>query len=170
MKKRSWTPEQLLDAVKNSYSLRQVIAKLGLIEAGGNYQQIKKYILEYGFDSSHFRGKLWSKGLKGIGKPRIPLERVLVRNSTFQSFKLKQRLFAAGLKERKCEECGWARYSESGHLPLELDHINGDSHDNRIKNLRVLCPNCHSLKPTHRGRNMGRRSGVIGSHATLKMS
>jgi len=39
-----------------------------------------------------------------------------------------------------------------GYLPLELDHINGDHHDNRLENLRILCPNCHSLKPTHRGR------------------
>ncbi|MDE1988391.1 MAG: HNH endonuclease, partial [Patescibacteria group bacterium] len=41
-------------------------------------------------------------------------------------------------------------------LPLELDHINGDRHDNRLENLRILCPNCHSLKPTHRGRNMNK--------------
>ncbi|MGB4076287.1 MAG: HNH endonuclease [Minisyncoccia bacterium] len=38
-------------------------------------------------------------------------------------------------------------------MPVELDHVNGDRHDNRIENLRILCPNCHSLKPTHRGRN-----------------
>ena len=61
--------------------------------------------------------------------------------------------------------------SIDGRIPLELDHINGDRHDNRIKNLRILCPNCHSLQPTHRGRNMNKNwaSGGIGIRAPLKM-
>ena len=90
--------------------------------------------------------------MKGIGKPRIPLEKILVKGSDFQSFKLKKRLFDAGLKQKYCEQCKWAKQTESGYLPLELDHINGDRHDNRIENLKVLCPNCHSLTPTHRSR------------------
>ncbi len=58
------------------------------------------------------------------------------------------------LKKPECEECGWAKRSEDGRIPLELDHINGDSHDNRLENLRILCPNCRSLEPTHRGMNI----------------
>lgn len=169
MRRRRWSTEQLRQAVKNSTSLRQVIGKLGLIEAGGNYEQVKRYIKEYHLDSSHFRGMAWNRGLRGIGKPQIPLDKILVLGSYFQSFKLKKRLFAAGLKKQECEECGWAQYSERGYLPLELDHINGDRHDNRIENLRVLCPNCHSLKPTHRGRNRRSRGGETGRRATLKM-
>lgn len=61
-----------------------------------------------------------------------------------------------GLKPACCEECGWAKISNDGRLPLELDRINGDRNDNRIENLRILCPNCHSLQPTHRGRNKKR--------------
>ena len=152
-KKRSWTVNQLKEAVKDATSYRQVIKKLGLMPAGGNYAQVKKYIHEHSFDTSHFKGKAWNKGMSGIGKPRLPLEKILVKKSNYQSFKLKKRLFKAGLKEQKCEECGWAQISEDGYLPLELDHINGDRYDNRIENLRILCPNCHSLKPTHRGRN-----------------
>lgn len=156
MRKRRWTETQLTEAVKTSFSLRQVIAKLGLIEAGGNYVQVRQYIAQYKLDSSHFRGKLWNKGLHGIGRPHIATKDILINGSHFQSFKLKQRLFAEGLKQKRCEECGWAKYSEGGYLPLELDHINGDRHDNRLENLRILCPNCHSLKPTHRGRNRAR--------------
>ncbi|MFA5747180.1 MAG: HNH endonuclease [Candidatus Paceibacterota bacterium] len=153
MKKRSWTAEQLKEAVKSSFSFRQVLGKLGLKQAGGNYDQIKKYTEEYKLDVSHFKGKGWSLGLCGIGKPRLSLEKILVEGSYFQSFKLKKRLFSAGLKSQKCEICGWAERTADGYLPLELDHINGNHRDNRIENLRVLCPNCHSLQPTHRGRN-----------------
>ena len=152
MKKRSWSVEQLKNAVKNSLSYRQVLAKLGLREAGGNYEQIKKYIREYKLDIKHFKGRGWNAGLRGIGKPRIPLEQILNEGTYFQSFKLKKRLFSAELKQQKCERCGWAEKTKDGYLPLELDHINGDRHDNRLENLRILCPNCHSLTPHHRGR------------------
>lgn len=152
-KKRSWTKEQLAHAVKESRSYRQVLQKIGLRPAGGNYAQVKKYTKEYGLDISHFKGRGWNKGLKGIGKPRIPLKDILVKNSSYQSYKLKKRLFKKKLKSPECEECGWAKKAKSGRIPLELDHINGDAQDNRIENLRILCPNCHSLKPTHRGRN-----------------
>ena len=154
IRKRSWTQIQLLKAVKESYSYRQVLKKLGLRQAGGNYNQIKKYINEFNIDMSHFKGRAWNKGMKGIGKPILPLKKILVKNSNFQSFKLKQRLFAAKIKLRQCEKCGWAERTKDGYLPLELDHINGNSHDNRLENLRILCPNCHSLQPTHRGRKL----------------
>ncbi len=153
MKKRSWTQEKLKDAVKSSFSIRQVLLKLNLRPAGGNYEQIQKYIREYKLATKHFRGKGWNAGLKGIGKPRIKLEDILVKDSNFQSFKLKKRLFSTKLKPMHCEECGWSQKTISGYLPLELHHINGNSHDNRIENLKILCPNCHSLTDSHRGRN-----------------
>lgn len=152
-RKRRWSEEQLRTAVRQVKSLRQVIKALGLVQAGGNYKQVKKYLHEYSLDISHFTGKVWNKGLTGIGKPRIPLNQLLVKGSLAQSYKLKKRLFNAFLKKRNCEECGWAKISPDGRIPLELDHINGDNTDNRLGNLRVLCPNCHSLKLTHRAKN-----------------
>ena len=151
-RKRSWSTTQLRRAVRESASIRQVLGKIGLVPAGGNYYQIQKYIAELGLDVSHFRGKSWNKGLRGIGKPLIPTEKILVKGSTFQSYKLKQRLFKENLKPQHCEQCGWAERTEDGHLPLEVDHINGDRTDHRLENLQILCPNCHSLTPSYRYR------------------
>lgn len=156
MGKRSWSVDTLISAIPEVFSYRQLLARLGLREAGGNYAQVKKYIAECSLDVSHFKHQAWNRGLRGIGKPRLTLEDILVKGSTFQSFKLKKRLFEARIKKKECEECGWAKISADGYLPLELDHVNGDRTDNRLANLRILCPNCHSLKPTHRGKNKAR--------------
>lgn len=149
---RKWRVEDLKDAVATSTSFRQILVKLNLKPAGGNYEQIKKYISELNLPITHLKGRGWSAGLAGIGRPRIPLENILVADRPFQSFKLKKRLFVAGLKPEYCEECGWAQKTHGGYLPLELHHINGNPHDNRLENLKILCPNCHSLTDTHRSR------------------
>lgn len=151
-KRRTWTDEQLVAAVKVSRSRRRVLMQLGLIPAGGNYDQIRRRIELLGLDTTHFTGLGWNKGGAGTRKPRA-LTELLVLNSDVQSHKLKLRLFLSGFKTPACELCGWAQISEDGRIPVELDHINGNHQDNRIGNLRILCPNCHSLQPTHRGRN-----------------
>lgn len=152
-KQRSWTDEQLRSAVKLASSYRGVIKSLGLIPAGGNYAQVQSRVYILGLDTSHFTGTRWSVGKTYHNKSRAVLEDLLVLGSQVQSYKLKKRLYESGLKQPMCELCGWAAVSTDGRIPLELDHINGDHSDNRLGNLRILCPNCHSLQPTHRGKN-----------------
>jgi len=152
-KERSWTDKQLIEAVARSKSFRSTISYLGLIPAGGNYVQIQARISSLKIDISHFSGKAWNKGIRYHSKVRPVIGKLLVKVSTVQSFKLKKRLYEAGLKLPRCEICEWSEVSIDGRTPLELDHINGDHSDNRLVNLRILCPNCHSLQPTHRGKN-----------------
>ncbi len=159
MKRRSWKMQDLRKAVIASKSIRQVIAKLGLIPAGGNYEHITRILNENSISTVHFTGRAWNKGLRVPKVPVYRLDQILVANSHFSLHALKRRLFSAGLRKPQCEECGWAKKSDDGRIPIELDHINGDRHDNRLENLRILCPNCHSLKPTHRGRNKKQRRG-----------
>lgn len=152
-KKRSWTDEQLIDAVKSSFSYRSVIIKLNLVPAGGNYSQVSDRINYLKISTSHFTGKKWNLGKSYHAKTRPKLEELLINGSKIQSYKLKKRLYEDKIKLPKCELCGWAKKSIDGRIPLELDHINGNHEDNRLVNLRILCPNCHSLQPTHRGKN-----------------
>lgn len=152
-KKRRWTDNELIEAVENSTSYRAVIVKLRLVPAGGNYVQVQNRIRDLGLETAHFSGMQWNKGKTYHTKKRATLEVLLRENSRVQSYKLKNRLFEAGIKQRKCELCDWAQRSVDGRIPLELDHINGNRNDNRLNNLRILCPNCHSLQITHRGKN-----------------
>lgn len=155
-KSRRWTDEQLRDAVAQSFSFAQTLRRLGLIAAGGNYDQVQRRVAELQLDTSHFRGRAWNVGLAYDPRAIVPLEQVLVAGRWTSSHPLKQRLFKAGLKHPSCELCGWAERAAGGRIPVELDHINGDRSDNRLENLRILCPNCHSLQPTHRGLNQKR--------------
>ena len=153
MRRRRWTDEQLRAAVAASKSVARVIKSLGLVAAGGNYVQVQRRIAELELDTSHFTGMGWNVGMAFRPKPPVPLSELLVENRWVGSYQLKRRLVAAGLKQLRCELCGWAERASDGRIPVELDHINGDTRDNRLENLRVLCPNCHSLQPTHRGLN-----------------
>lgn len=153
-KLRSWTDGELIKSVALRNSYRAVLIDLQLVPAGGNYEQIKRRIIKLGLDISHFTGKGWNAGWQfDPRKPVLPIQTLLVKDKITQSHSLKRRLFREGLKTPRCELCGWCKRSEDGRIPVELDHINGDKSDNRLENLRILCPNCHSLQSTHRGRN-----------------
>lgn len=154
---RKWTEDQLVEACASSRTVREVLIRLRLAPAGGNYWVILKRIRESNINIDHFTRSRPRRS--PLLKPtRRPLSAALVPGSNAGSYKLKKRLFAAGLKDPRCELCGWAERSSDGRLPLELHHVNGIRNDNRLENLQILCPNCHSLQPTHRGRNIGRNA------------
>jgi len=111
MYKRKWSDQDLAIAVKSSFSVRQVLRILGLVAAGGNYQHVQRIIGELGIDTSHFLGRGWSQGMKFHFRPKLALKDVMVKNSIYQSYKLKQRLFQAGLRKPQCELCGWSQKS-----------------------------------------------------------
>lgn len=139
---------QLREAVASTVSLSASLRKLGRARVGSNHKWIKKHIARLGLDTSHWRGMA-----HGTSRTGGPLSEILVENSSYTNLvRLKKRLVSEGLIEFACAECGISEWMGKP-LVLQLDHVNGVRDDNRIGNLRLLCPNCHSQTPTYCGRN-----------------
>jgi hypothetical protein len=148
--KYKYSVQNLKNMVKNSHSIREVLQKLGIVPAGGNYKTIKQKISENNIDTSHFVGQAWNKGKK-IG-PKRSIEDYLSNKQSIQSWKLKRRLFQDKVFESKCYSCN-NKFWLNKPIPLELHHIDGDNTNNNLSNLTILCPNCHALTDNYRGKN-----------------
>lgn len=143
--KEYYQKDKLEQIVSESYSFAEALRKIGLRDVGSNFKTIKKYVEEYNIDTSHFRGQTWNKGMGNTDYAAYnKLENILKENTNFKSDTLKYRLVKEGLKQWKCEKCGNEGVWEGEELVLELHHINGNHYDNRLENLQILCPNCHS--------------------------
>ena len=108
-----------------------------------------------------------SKGLKrSLSHRHVPLNEIFAgKHPQIQSFKLKNKLYKANLKQNKCEICNISEWNGK-EIKCELDHIDGDKTNNALENLRILCPNCHSQTSTFRFK---RGRGENGKHKALKM-
>lgn len=125
-------------------------------EAYESGRSVRECMPLFGFSSA-----AWASAVRrGDVRPRPreqPLGSLLVADRPTSRKNLKARLFEAGLKERRCESCGVGEW-RGRPLELHLHHVNGEGTDNRLENLSVLCPNCHSQTPNYGGRNRGRRA------------
>lgn len=133
--------------VSNSNNLTDICKKLKLKLTGGNRNTIKKWIEQKNIDTSHFFIKKVQGKIKSI-------EEIFVEHSNSDRRLVKDKLFKLGLKERKCEECEQGEMWRNKKISLILDHINGINDDNRLENLRILCPNCNATLETHGGKNI----------------
>ena len=135
--------DEFRELVKNSKSFLQCILKLGYTKNGRyGYDMVKRRCNELNVSTEHFERTYTDKA-------RYELDKILVENSTYSNLpRLKIRLVNSGLLEYKCAICGNVGEWNGKPLTLQLDHINGIHTDNRIENLRLLCPNCHSQTET----------------------
>jgi hypothetical protein len=150
--------EELARVAAHSISFAEMLDLLRVPWSPVAHRQLKVLVERFGTDTSHFLGQASNRGRKFPGRA-TPLEQVLVAGRLTATKNLKKRLLAAGLLDCACAMCGRDRWNDEP-IPLELDHINGDRTDNRLENLRLLCPNCHAQTPTYRGRNIGRQPGM----------
>jgi 5-methylcytosine-specific restriction endonuclease McrA len=166
MKKRTsliWKidKEQLSKIVLESNSISEILLHFSLQNKGHNYRTLKKRLDEDSINYSNIKlGVSSNKNRKFPNAKKIPLEDVLVEHSTFNRNHLKIRLLKEGILKNECTICGQLPVWNNKPLSLQLDHINGISDDNRLKNLRVLCPHCHSQTENFAGKNKHRQDKI----------
>jgi len=147
---KNYEKKHFSDIVKKSRSYTDVARKLNIGTTCGNRQTIKKYIKIYELDIAHF-------DFKGeyTKRQHLGLNEILVKNSKYtNTTHLKERLYREGLKIRICEKCGQDEMWNNEKISLILDHISGINDDNRLGNLRILCPNCNATLDTNGGKNI----------------
>ena len=113
---------------------------------------LNSYLSKMGIEYS---GNMGGKGYK-LSPDRKKVQYFLRKGSLIGSHKLRLRLLRDKVKEWRCEQCGNTMWLGQP-IPIELHHVNGDRFDNRIKNLQLLCPNCHALTDNHAGKGSNRK-------------
>jgi 5-methylcytosine-specific restriction endonuclease McrA len=120
-------------------------------DAGNSYAATA---VKFGFCAEAWYGAISRGEIKARHRIGMPIAELLSGPRENRSH-IKMRLLKAGLLEKRCQRCGLAEW-RGKPLSIHLDHINGVNRDNRLENLRMLCPNCHSQTQTFSGRNVRR--------------
>ena len=161
MTQRTWTDDQLQQAVQENQTFAGTLRQLGLSTSPGNYRHIHKHIQRMCLNTQHMLGQS-----HGRGKPHIShkgyqdLSEILVEDSHYEGPALRKRLIQEGLLFNQCSACGQLPDWNGKPLTLQLDHINGNHLDNRLVNLRIICPNCHTQTDTFTSRKRTGRYAI----------
>ena len=154
---RQYTKDWLAELCKESYSYSEVLRKAGRKPGGGTNETLKKKILEWNIDISHFTGPRWQAApayVPQVGScEKYTLDEVFTEHSIISQKVMRGYVKRHNLIPYRCDICGCDGHWQNGLISLEIDHIDGDNTNNLLTNLRYLCPNCHALTPTYRGRN-----------------
>lgn len=135
------------DIVEKCSTYSEILSQFGILNRGNNHKTLKKRmdLLGIVFESKRYSVTATNKRIK-------PIEVYLTKNSKANPFYLKKRLIKEGLLVERCSECGLGETWNNKPISLQLDHSNGDPTDNRLHNLKLLCPNCHSQTDNYCGK------------------
>lgn len=153
---RKYDKEWLEELCQDSYSYAEVLRKAGRKPGGGSQETLKKKIAEFGIDISHFTGERWQWSPNQEPqqyKEKYNLDEIFIENSPVTQKVMRGYVERHKLIEYKCQNCGCDGHWQNGIISLEIDHIDGNNTNNQLSNLRYLCPNCHALTETYRGKN-----------------
>lgn len=138
---------------KSSKSFAEILNYFKLPLKGAQYKALKERLFWENIAFNHISlGAGHNKG-KLCPRESISLDLVLIKESKYSSYLIKKRLLRENLLYNICTICNLEPLWNNKALTLQLDHINGSSNDNRLENLRILCPNCHSQTTTYAGKN-----------------
>ena len=142
--------EQYREAVRQSASFAGALRLLGVVPEGGNYRVLRRAIKRLGLDTSHFAGQSWAKRQEGLSprstRRELPSNKYPINPIGYAGDS------SMNASQPKCAGCKLDIWRDQP-IPLELDHVDGNQENNAVEKLRLLCPHCHSLTPTFRGRN-----------------
>lgn len=149
--KREYAIDKLIENADKCVNMLDLCHKMGIENVGGeDYREVRSLAKELGVELkfSFEKNSLKRKTIK------LPIEMVFVKGGTTSTTNLKKIILREKLKEYKCEnpECGLSEW-HGKPISLQIHHINGDHHDNRLENLQFLCPNCHAQTDTYAGKN-----------------
>ena len=138
--------DEFIKVCNDELSMARAASKLGI-----HFNTFKRYAVEFGCYNPNQSGKGLTKHNNGS---KIPTDEILEgKHPQYQTNKLRLRLIKDGIKEEKCEMCGIEDWLGE-RLAFELDHIDGNSNNHLLDNIRIICPNCHSQTETYRARNI----------------
>lgn len=163
---RKYDKEWLEELCASSYSYAEVLTKAGRKQGGGAQATLKTKIELFGINVSHFTGQRWQASPNQSsqeGREKYSLEEVFCKDSPVTQKVLRGYVERHDVLEYKCETCGCDGNWQGGQISLEIDHIDGDNSNNERENLRYLCPNCHALTDTYRGRNKALKNKCVES-------
>ena len=136
--------EQIEIAIQNTNSMASAAIELKI-----HFATFKRYAEKHGLYKPN-QGFSGGKRPRAEGSGKIPLKEILDgMHPQYQTYKLKHRLYEAGLKKNECEECFISEWNGKS-IECELDHKDGDRSNHLFDNLQILCPNCHSQTETFR--------------------
>lgn len=145
---RKFTRQEIEQFVSESNSIASLADKLGYSKKCGSYlNTINNMIQELNLDVSHFCGQSWNKN--NFDYSRFQNGKAIKISSAINAL-----IFLRG---RKCECCGAEEWI-GNPIPLEVHHNDGNTLNNELKNLVLLCPNCHALTKNYRGKNANKGS------------
>jgi len=149
-----FSESDLRAAIAQGVCWADALRSLGYEAKGHNYRTVKKWAAKWGIRTDHFDPSARTR--RSTASRELPLDQLLVEHSTHKRQSVKRRLLREGIKQPFCEMCGQSEIWRDRPMSLVLDHINGVPDDNRLENLRILCPNCNATLDTHCGRNVPR--------------
>lgn len=137
------TDAMLVEAVEKSFSVMEVLRYLGIKEAGGSHSHYQRRILKLGLDTSHFQRYSNTGKISTRRRTADDILQLRSEGGRAKAKHLTRALIESGVAHC-CSECGQGPEWKNHPLTLDVDHINENWLDDRIENLRFLCPNCHS--------------------------